>query len=96
MFPEAPTDKRYLISQAVPVKKVMFLNVKDIEQGADNFRSRPNSNVKIQIEPSSKEHESIISLSQVGKRTMAGSVSIDNKEQKIYGDLFGTTRLSFW
>ncbi|WP_163551070.1 ShlB/FhaC/HecB family hemolysin secretion/activation protein, partial [Klebsiella pneumoniae] len=22
-------------------------------------------------------------------------VSIDNKEQKIYGDLFGTTRLSF-
>ncbi|NAU78055.1 ShlB/FhaC/HecB family hemolysin secretion/activation protein, partial [Klebsiella pneumoniae] len=70
-------------------------NVKDIEQGADNFRSRPNSNVKIQIEPSSKEHESIISLSQVGKRTMAGSVSIDNKEQKIYGDLFGTTRLSF-
>lgn len=26
---------------------------------------------------------------------MAGSVSIDNKEQKIYGDLFGTTRLSF-
>lgn len=92
---EAPTDKRYLISQAVPVKKGDILNVKDIEQGADNFRSRPNSNVKIQIEPSSKEHESIISLSQVGKRTMAGSVSIDNKEQKIYGDLFGTTRLSF-
>ncbi|MGR6438051.1 hypothetical protein ACU42Y_00325 [Proteus mirabilis] len=26
---------------------------------------------------------------------MAGSVLIDNKEQKIYGDLFGTTRLSF-
>ncbi|MGR6438052.1 hypothetical protein ACU42Y_00330 [Proteus mirabilis] len=38
-----------------------------MEQGADNFISRPNSNVKIQIEPSSKEHESIISLSQVGK-----------------------------
>ncbi|MDM3660829.1 ShlB/FhaC/HecB family hemolysin secretion/activation protein, partial [Proteus mirabilis] len=36
-----------------------------------------------------------MSLSKVGKRTMAGSLSIDNKEQKIYGDLFVTTRLSF-
>ncbi|WP_368911052.1 ShlB/FhaC/HecB family hemolysin secretion/activation protein [Proteus vulgaris] len=88
------TDKHYLISQAVPVKKGDILNIKDIEQGAENFKIRPKSNVKIQIEPSSKENESIISLSQVGKRTIAGSVSIDNKEQKIYGDLFGTTKLS--
>ncbi|WP_337236371.1 ShlB/FhaC/HecB family hemolysin secretion/activation protein [Proteus faecis] len=89
------TDKHYLISQAMPIKKGDILNIKDIEQGAENFKAVPKSNVKIQIEPSSKENESIISLSQVGKRTMAGSVSIDNKEQKIYGDLFGTTRLSF-
>lgn len=90
-----PTDKHYLISQAVPIKKGDILNIKDIEQGAENVKAVPKSNVKIQIEPSSKENESIISLSQVGKRTMAGSVAIDNKEQKIYGDLFGTTRLSF-
>ncbi|MCO8051092.1 ShlB/FhaC/HecB family hemolysin secretion/activation protein [Proteus penneri] len=89
------TDKHYLISQAMPIKKGDILNIKDIEQGAENFKTIPKSNVKIQIEPSSKENESIISLSQVGKRTVAGSVSIDNKEQKIYGDLFGTTRLSF-
>lgn len=89
------TDKHYLISQAMPIKKGDILNIKDIEQGAENFKAIPKNNVKIQIEPSSKENESIISLSQVGKRTVAGSVSIDNKEQKIYGDLFGTTRLSF-
>lgn len=89
------TDKYYLISQAMPIKKGDILNIKDIEQGAENFKAIPKNNVKIQIEPSSKENESIISLSQVGKRTVAGSVSIDNKEQKIYGDLFGTTRLSF-
>ncbi|OAT30940.1 ShlB/FhaC/HecB family hemolysin secretion/activation protein [Proteus myxofaciens] len=90
------TNKPYLLSQIMPIKRGDILNIKDIEQGADNLKSRPNSNAKIELKTSpNHSQETIVSINNLSKRTFSGAFSIDNKEQKKYGSLFGTARFNF-
>lgn len=89
-------DKPFLLSQVIPIKRGDILNVKDIEQGADNLKNRPNNDTKIELKPSPNHpKETIVSISNVSKRTFSGALSIDNKEQKAYGSLSGTARFNF-
>ncbi|MEQ4924519.1 ShlB/FhaC/HecB family hemolysin secretion/activation protein [Proteus hauseri] len=93
--------KRYLISQAIPVKAGEVLNIRDIEQGVANLKDKPNSDVKIELKSASQndndneDRKTVISINQIGKRTFNGSLALHNREQKIYGDWFGTARFNF-
>lgn len=95
------STKHYLISQAMPVKAGEVLNIRDIEQGIANLKDKPNSDVKIELKAASpnennKENKkTVISINHIGKRTFNGSLAIHNREQKSYGDWFGTARFSF-
>lgn len=93
---EEGSKKRYLISQAMPIKKGDVVNIYDIEQGSANLRSRPNSNAKITLKSGVDENKNtIIAINEVGDRTFNGVLSIDNNENEAYGDLFGKARFGF-
>lgn len=88
--------KANLISQVMPIKRGDILNINDIEQGVSNLKERPNSHVKVEIKQAlNDDFKTLISINQVGERTFSGLLSVDNKERKVYGDLFGSAQFSF-
>ncbi|WP_193015835.1 ShlB/FhaC/HecB family hemolysin secretion/activation protein [Proteus sp. FME41] len=89
-------SKSRIIAQVMPVKRGDILNINDIEQGVSNLKDKPNSKVKVVLKVGSYDtHNTLISINQVGESTFNGSLSIDNKEKKMHGDLFGEVKFNF-
>ncbi len=79
---------------AIPASKGDVLNLRDIEQGLENFKRVPNVTADIQIVPGKEDATSDLVVSWQEKRPFRLSIGLDDSGSKSTGRYLGSATLS--
>lgn len=88
------TSWRGRLWNAIPASSGNILNLRDIEQGLENFKRVPNVTADIRIEPGPIDGTSDLVVSWQEKRPVRLSLGLDDSGSKSTGRYLGSTTLA--
>lgn len=88
------TSWRARLWNAIPASSGDILNLRDIEQGLENFKRVPNVTADIQIVPGKEEATSDLVVSWQERRPVRLSLGLDDSGSKSTGRYLGSATLS--
>lgn len=88
------TSWRGRLWNAIPASSGNILNLRDIEQGLENFKRVPNVTADIRIEPGPVDGTSDLVVSWQEKRPVRLSLGLDDSGSKSTGRYLGSTTLA--
>lgn len=91
---EEPVSWRGRLWNAVPASKGDILNLRDIEQGLENFRRVPSAAADINIVPGEQEATSDLRVNWKEGRPVRLSLALDDSGSKSTGRYLGSTTLA--
>ncbi|WP_284196110.1 ShlB/FhaC/HecB family hemolysin secretion/activation protein [Chitinimonas prasina] len=80
-------------SNALPVDPGQLLNLRDLEQGVEQFSRLGSQQVQTEIEPGNTAGASNVVIVRQRGRSLYGSVQLDNTGSKAFGQLQGNANL---
>jgi hypothetical protein len=87
------SDTRISLYSNLPVRDGGLLNIRDIEQGLENFRRIPSAATTMELEPGTREGESDLVVNRDQHRRFRFRASADNAGQKATGRYQGAADL---
>lgn len=88
------TSWRGRLWNALPASSGDILNLRDIEQGLENFKRVPNATADIRIEPGPIDGTSDLRISWLEKRPVRLSLGLDDSGSKSTGRYLGSATLA--
>ncbi len=89
-----PTSWRGRLWNAIPASRGDILNLRDVEQGLENFKRVPSASADIQIVPGEKEGASDLLVNWQGKRPVRLSLGLDDSGSESTGRYLGNATLA--
>ncbi|MBS2699723.1 ShlB/FhaC/HecB family hemolysin secretion/activation protein, partial [Salmonella enterica subsp. enterica serovar 1,4,[5],12:i:-] len=86
---EEPVSWRGRLWNAIPASRGDILNLRDIEQGLENFRRVPSANADIKIVPGAQEATSDLQVNWHEGRPVRLSLGLDDSGSKSTGRYLG-------
>jgi hemolysin activation/secretion protein len=90
----AGANTRASLGNALPVQRGDLLNLRDLEQGVDNFKHPPSVEVDLQIEPAAEAGVSDVVLGRTQAFPLRLNVTADDAGTSSTGKYQGSTTLS--
>ncbi|MDY7606678.1 ShlB/FhaC/HecB family hemolysin secretion/activation protein [Serratia marcescens] len=91
---DEPVSWRGRLWNAVPASRGDLLNLRDIEQGLENFRRVPSANADIKIVPGAQEGTSDLQVNWHEGRPVRLSLGLDDSGSKSTGRYLGSATLA--
>ncbi|MBH3133525.1 ShlB/FhaC/HecB family hemolysin secretion/activation protein [Serratia marcescens] len=91
---EEPVSWRGRLWNAIPASRGDILNLRDIEQGLENFRRVPSANADIKIVPGVKDGTSDLQVNWHEGRPIRLSLGLDDSGSKSTGRYLGSATLA--
>ncbi|MGK0687810.1 ShlB/FhaC/HecB family hemolysin secretion/activation protein, partial [Serratia marcescens] len=91
---EEPVSWRGRLWNAIPASRGDILNLRDIEQGLENFRRVPSANADIKIVPGAQEATSDLQVNWHEGRPVRLSLGLDDSGSKSTGRYLGSATLA--
>ncbi len=91
---EEPVSWRGRLWNAIPASRGDILNLRDIEQGLENFRRAPSANADIKIVPGEQEATSDLLVNWHEGRPVRLSLGLDDSGTKSTGRYLGSATLA--
>ncbi len=91
---EEPVSWRGRLWNAIPSSRGDILNLRDIEQGLENFRRVPSANADIKIMPGAQETTSNLQVNWHERRPLRLSLGLDDSGSKSTGRYLGSATLA--
>ncbi len=91
---EEPVSWRGRLWNAIPASRGDILNLRDIEQGLENFRRVPSANADIKIVPGAEDGTSDLQVNWHEGRPVRLSLGLDDSGSKSTGRYLGSATLA--
>jgi hemolysin activation/secretion protein len=88
------SDKWIFLTPNIPVRPGDVLNIRDVEQGLENLKRSPKTQVGIQIQPGEKAGESDLAVTLKQGLPIRASLGVDDSGSSHTGKIQGTATLS--